>query len=397
MNVKSRTIWARMHGVLLALSSTRRDFLDFAADYLSPLRVYEKTSLATGAVDAIETVCGRSPVTSPSSFRIDAHDAVSTPDIRVTLAWKSGRGHGSTFSVAGEERQQLGRRLWISDHRLGITAIWQLPGLAMEVSWEHDHLSVRATYTWPSRRARWASHWLPAVRERLFVGLIYYLVYFPWGWWLERERGWTMMHAAAVTEGGRGIILAGLPGSGKSSTTLAFLNRSGWRILSDNLLFTDGRRVFACLEPIHVDQRTAQLVGGMSGWAHSTGRQFSHHRWDYEIPPEARGSAAMSRVLGFLRIGERTEVRRLPLADSLRRLMANDYLAKEWLAYQETAAMLHQLFPRIGDQTRRRENLLFLVGSSSCYQIALARDTSLQSELDYVLAKVWRAGQGGAE
>jgi hypothetical protein len=75
---------------------------------------------------------------------------------------------------------------------------------------------------------------------RLFLGLIYYLIYFPWAWWLERERGWTLLHAAAVTAPAgsgswgpqNGVLFSGLPGCGKSTTTLAFLNQPEWQIVS---------------------------------------------------------------------------------------------------------------------------------------------------------------------
>ncbi len=40
-----------------------------------------------------------------------------------------------------------------------------------------------------------------------------------WAWWLE-EYGWDVIHAAAVGEGGRGVLLTGRGGSGKTTTAL---------------------------------------------------------------------------------------------------------------------------------------------------------------------------------
>ena len=356
-------IAAALHGVRLTLRSERDDFIAFARAYLAPL------------MDSV----------------VAPEDKTAPPHIHVQMTWNTSLPAEASRALS-DGMEQLGRRLWAGPGCLRFTEIWQLPGLALDVRWADDssdlaeggELSIHAQYTWPSRRMRWLTSLLPAARERLFVGLIYYLVYFPWVWWLERERGWTVLHAGAVaTLSGSGtfgpqdgVIFSGLPGCGKSTTTLAFLNQPEWQIVSDNLLFTDGRQVFACVEPIHVDERTRALVGNgdtLSGRVCSTGRRFSHGRQDYEVSAAARSSSATPRALGFLHVGRETAIRRLDADDSTRQLLANDYLAKEWLAYQESAAAMHLVWPNVGNQERRRANLLALAQSVPCYAVTVAR------------------------
>lgn len=370
-------ITATLHGVRLTLHSEQRDFIAFARAYLASL------------VDKVVEPEGE-----------------DTSHIHVQLTWDT---HLPAWVLRGsaDGMEQLGRRLWAGPGRLRFTEIWQLPGLALDVTGRvgsadlatGEMLTVQAAYTWASRRARWLASLLPAARERLFVGLIYYLVYFPWAWWLERERGWTLLHAAAVTTPTgagsfgpqNGVLFSGLPGCGKSTTTLAFLNQPEWQIVSDNLLFTDGQRAFACVEPIHVDARTRALVGDagdLSGRVRPTARDFSHGRQDYEVSAAARTLSTTPRAVGFLHVGREMAIRRLDPGDSARRLLANDALAKEWSAYQESAAAVHQVWPTVGDYERRRANLWALAQSMPCYDVAIARDAHVSRAVSTILQTI---------
>jgi hypothetical protein len=333
-----------MHGVRLELFSEHEKFLASARAYLAPL--------------------------------LDSSDGAS--DIRVTLDWDT--------ELSGEFRSdltQLGRRLWVGPHSLHHTEIWQVPGLEMNIRWANGTLVLHTAYRWPTRRAKWLP--IASVRQRAYVSLIYYLVYFPIAWWLERERSWTLLHASSIASNQSALVYSGLPGCGKSTTSLAALSIRDWRIVSDNLLFTDGRHVFACVEPIHVDSRARSLLGDLAERVIPTGRSFSHRRRDYELGPTARCSSAVSRALGFLHVGQVTDVRPVDRAEATLRLMANDYLAKEWMAYQESAAAMHQVWPSVGDQTQRAKNLTALAQSIPCYDVAVGRGKSVQQEVEHVI------------
>ncbi len=304
---------------------------------------------------------------------------IAEPNVQSVLEWDTVLPPESRSNL-----EQLGRRIWAGPHRLQYAEIWQVPGLQMDVSWQDEVLAVRAAYAWPTRRAKWFTRVVALARERLFASLMYYLAYFPSVWWLEREQGWTLFHASAVATSEGALVFSGLPGCGKSTTALAALSMPGWRIVSDNLLFTDGNQVFSCPEPVHVDARTHALVGDLDDLVHPMGRRFSHQRQDYEIAPNARQPSAAPLALGFLRIGQETALRPVDQAAAVRRLMANDCLAKEWVAYQESAAAMHQVWPSIGDQERRWRNLAALVQSIPCYDVTIARNAPVQQAIKYV-------------
>jgi hypothetical protein len=338
----------------LELTSDRDDFLAFARTYLDPL--------------------------------LDPTDA--QPDVTVALKWGESFPDGSHSDL-----EQLGRRVLAAPQHLRFTEIWQVPGLQVDVSWQDAALVVRAAYAWPTRRAKLFTRMVSWARERLFVSLIYYLVYFPYVWWLERERGWTLLHASTVAMPEGGLVFSGLPGCGKSTTGLAALNAPESQIVSDNLLFTDGYQVYACPEPIHVDEKTHSLVGDLAGRVRPTGRQFSHRRQDYEIAPEARRSSIMPRALGFLHVSRETTVRPVDRVVAARCLMANDFLAKEWMAYQESAAAMHQICPSIGDHERRWENVTTLTRSIPCYDVTVARDGQVHQEMKHITQAMLGGGK----
>lgn len=56
--------------------------------------------------------------------------------------------------------------------------------------------------------------------------------------WLLRERGRYAFHASAVVRDGRGLLIAGNSGSGKSSTALALIDQ-GWDWLADDVVVLD--------------------------------------------------------------------------------------------------------------------------------------------------------------
>jgi hypothetical protein len=231
---------------------------------------------------------------------------------------------------------------------------------------------------------------MPALEQRVLASLLYYLVYFPYAWHFERSAGWSLLHASALATPEGGLILSGLPGCGKSTASLAALGTMECKVISDNLLFTDGQQVFALPEPIHVDARAQTLIGDLAPRARRTSRRFSHRRWDFEVVPEARRAAAVPTALGFLHVDRDTSVRPVSADKAALRLMANDCLAKEWMAYQESAAAMHQVWPEIGDHQRRQTRIEALTGSIPCYDVTIARDKPIQEAVHQVAQEMLR-------
>ncbi|MCR4407755.1 MAG: hypothetical protein NUW24_12685 [Anaerolineae bacterium] len=326
----------RLHGVGLELRSENPRFLSYARHYLRDLVV----------------------------------PAVNQAHVKVHLGW------GRPIAPATAER--LGRRLLLDGPRIVQGEVLALPGLQLGAALTSDGLIIEAGYRFPSYRSRLGYILQGRAGEaRLFVTLIYFLVYFPLFWYLERERGWYLLHAAAVAHPRGGILLAGLPGVGKSTFTLALLADPTARLVSDNLVFYDGEQVYAFPEPIHLDRRSRALLPELGERLGAAGQAFSHGRYDYQLAPADRADATHPRVIGILRLAPQTEIRAMSREVCLERLLAYDRLAKEVDEYNKQAAIFGLLSPRAAESRRRLETLERLLTRVDCYEIAVPSGVNL--------------------
>jgi len=132
---------------------------------------------------------------------------------------------------------------------------------------------------WRSLREKQAVFWADGVRPFAVFPRRLAMPFAEWGlnWCIcSYAHQFLMFHSAVVEKAGRAAILAGPPGSGKSTLCAALLAR-GWRLLSDELALLDPAR--GCLLPI---PRPVALKGASIGLIEEllphlrTGRVFPH-------------------------------------------------------------------------------------------------------------------------
>ena len=84
---------------------------------------------------------------------------------------------------------------------------------------------------------------------------------------LCKRRGRYPLHAACVAHHGRGVVLPGASGSGKSTMAIALL-RAGYSFLSDDMVFLaqGGTRVFAFPDELDVTDETARMFPELAGF-----------------------------------------------------------------------------------------------------------------------------------
>jgi hypothetical protein len=215
-------------------------------------------------------------------------------------------------------------------------------GLDLQVTDVHDIVQVVATRRRHGRSA--ALHRVLPARARLLDADV--LLHYP-AMWRAGWRGRVPLHAAALQVNGRGVLVVGASGVGK--TTLAMEERTrGAHFVSDNLVVCDGVTAWGVLEPI-------RAAGG-------TGRRTTHGRRVHAVPPR-RLSMPVELVVVLRRGADGPQVRSLAPAAAARELVAGTYGAGELRRYWGFAAGLalgtgrgpvHPAVESVAERTCRR-------------------------------------------
>lgn len=355
------TVPLHLHGTGLLLESEHAPFIEYARSFLSDL----------------------------------AADSASAPQIEAVLHWDAQPPqHWQNKSIL-----RRGRRILQDDDALLLTEIADLPGLQVQIRWEGDRMLVDGYYTSPSTVARMALQ-LGEAQQRLFAISIYYLVYFPLIRYLNHSRGWHVLHAGGVVGPNASWILAGLPGSGKSTFALSLLAQPETRLLSDNLILYDAEKIFAFPEPLHLSQVSLEEAGAeVQRLLGSPERTYSHDRRDYHPPARMRRWEAVPEALFLLSLADRFESRRLAPDLAVDRLLGFDLLAKEITAYEQFAAALDLVTPpgkSSGEDRRwqRRQALRSLLQKLDSFELML-KYRSLEQAVQWVCDRSYKADNTG--
>ena len=339
----SNTLFFTLHGTWLSLESNNDTFLAYIQEQLSAWL-------------------------SPK---------VESPDIEIQLHW--GRELIPAHVTLGSYRR-LGRRLLMGDDEIIQPEFVNLPGLQLHTTLARTGLSIEAAFRVPSGiRSRLLPMFMSKPnQERIYATLVYYLIYFPLLWHIERTRQWYPLHASAVSWPQGAVILTGLGGVGKSTLTLAFLSDSSAHLLSENLILHDENLVYAFPEPIHLDNRSRKLLNHLNGRLKPTGQAYSHSRQSYEVPQSVRVQSAKPRIFCMLRQGQELGLRLVPPQKALEIILSSDMLAREVNEYAQQAAALNLLLPKTGRLQQRIEVLHKLLKKVNCYELTIRPGESLE-------------------
>jgi hypothetical protein len=212
------------------------------------------------------------------------------------------------------------------------------------------------------------------------------LLQYPAMWWAG-VLGDVPLHVSAAEVRGRGVVLAGPGGVGKS-TLLASLRPEDGTPVSDNLCTYDGERVHGLPEP-----RRVQAASGAF-----RRRGMPHGR--VERPWDGRQDTIVPTLLLVLRrgTGERATARPVPPAVAARALVTGTYAAGELRRYWAFAATLAlgtglgPAHPAIVSGAER------LAGSVPCVEVVLpGRPVSSLAEIVELAAGVGRLAAAAVE
>ena len=265
-------------------------------------------------------------------------------DIRSRLQWRDGlppgKGGKDAKDTGGFDAMVWTRRpdrdLYVGEAGAQWLRIDDFPDLQMELAMKGESVELTGRYFFhlaagsgaeSLQRLRHRSQ-LEEMRGRRFSTLLYYLFYHPLLWWLSRGAGWQVLHGAAVATPIGAIVLAGMPGCGKSTLSVAMLADPRHRMISDNLVLHDGVNAMACPELLLLDENSRRLAGTGAARLVATGEKRVFARDAYRIADVELSPQPIAALLHVERASE-FALRPLDASESAARLRAANTMAKE--------------------------------------------------------------------
>ncbi len=165
-----------------------------------------------------------------------------------------------------------------------------------------------------------------------------------------RRLGWYHVHGAALVDpSGRGWLLAGDSGSGKSTTT-ALLASNGWAVSTDDIGFLVNRGSAAAILGFH--SPIALRAGGQRLLGAAGGVRLARRDKSGFLPEELGGrwvAEVVPEVIAFPRLGERTGVGPMGPAEVLVSLVK----WSQWVMYEPVHSQEHlDALGRMASQAR---------------------------------------------
>ena len=181
---------------------------------------------------------------------------------------------------------------------------------------------------------------------------------------LLRSRDLYLIHAAALARNGKGLLIPGFTGSGKTTLSIALL-REGFRFLGDDRTFikkeTDGLKLLAFPDELDVTKETISSFPEMKELPQDAFKLGPRKKkfWVERVYPDSIVNISVPKILLFPKIVQKEESQLQPLskAEAVGRLLPHSLLV-----FDRTIAEKHFHL------------LCHLVEKADCYQLDFGKD-----------------------
>jgi hypothetical protein len=359
--MKAADVTIRMHGVRVDFSSDFEPLNSFARSHFTERQTGTPLLTDSAAIEARLEWIEEAP---PRREYAEFHPGKVRLDRDIEM------GKGEIVWTRIDDFSDLQLRFLLAESRLRLTG-------------QHFFFLSRKPLSDQMKKA-WYRKRLPTLRKKRFSTILYYMIYYPTFWWLERQ-GLFPLHAAAVEMSGTGIVFCGLPGCGKSTLSLASLALPGARLLSDNIIFFDREKVWSCPEPVLVDEQSLELIGNAGSLLRPLGRQHAFGRSWCHVDPDRLVDQILPRLFFFVGLGEKTSLRALSVEEACHRFASANWIAQEmrrYLVYRSVLGLsgANGLHPDNGEQAVLRA----LLNRGRSYELTVGWGRGFQEALDQV-------------
>jgi hypothetical protein len=314
------------------------------------------------------------------------------PDLSVTGTWHTGPPPDGV--PASGDTPAFGKRMQLGDDELVWFNTHRDKDLQLRFRRRAPHTVFGVEYFYHPTAEKLARY--PEYQQRKFFKLARYLVHFPVAWFLGRTRGWTLLHASAVALGDEAVLVAGPGGAGKTTTCVGLMAHPGVRLITENLLFTDGRVIFPLREPIRLTANSLALLDQHQSRALVPLRVAggSKHKSLFRLPGNDDSRPVRPIALFIPRFTARGSLVPITPAVATELLSAANRLTLELNDYDWYTAALDLLWPVAGESARQSSVLARFTEHTPCHALGIDRTAGVTAVVERILAHVgWAADE----
>ncbi len=317
-----------------------------------------------------------------------AGPAHSHPSITVQCLWSEGKCDEDHNPFAMDGRfNAVGKRMLSNSQELIWLNTLRKKGLQLRFRREPEGHFFEVAYSYHPNERHWQSN--DHHEYRKYISLMDYLVYFPVLWYLERERGWTTIHASALLFEGRSVIIAGLGGTGKTTTCVALLQQPGFELISENIIFTDGEFIYPCYEPVQLNKDSLTMLNGVkfqlipAAFPECVKEKSLFH---FNISNKAKRTEPVAVFLP--QFSDQSYVKELSPSLAAEKIIAMNHLALELNDYNWYASALDMQWPKLGLATERLEVIRKFASIPRWYELGIDRKAGLAQTVKDILSNI---------
>ncbi len=311
--------------------------------------------------------------------------AHQSPHLEVYAHWiDEPKGRGVSYFPGSENLNAMGKRMLIGENELVWIDTHRDKDMQLRFRRNGDTPVFDVAYCYQPSQKKLAKY--PKFRQKKFFDLARYLVFFPIAWYLERTRSWTLIHASAVSDGEKAVMIAGPGGAGKTTTCVGLIARTGMKLLTENLLLCDGNLIYPVIEPLRLTEASLTLLkDAMNGLEPVEIPGGLRTKTMYWLPDGQKLGSAKPAIIFIPQFSQESFVHPLSPGLAGEQINATNRLTLELNDYYWFTAALDVLWPEAGNTQRQLNILNKLTKTAPCYSLGIDKSAGVAPVVDQIL------------
>jgi len=315
----------------------------------------------------------------------------ASADIEVNVLWVRDSQYDRKVHRFGglEALDKIGKRMYGNEHELVCQSVTTVKHLQLRFRFDGQKLTVDAIARYRSKGDLHLRDEANAAICKEFFKAMLHFVYYPVAWYLEYFRGLFLLHASAVEIDGKAIVISGVGGVGKSTTSVAMLMNAGARFISESLVFYDASDVYGCYEPIRIGDKSVEMLGTTKGYLHETRiSSLAKKKNIFHVAHDHLAAQAPVGAVFLPTFSYKTEARPLDPEAGVDRILAINSQSRKITDYYWFASALGMVWPRLGGAAQRVSTLGRMLGGARTYDLRIESNAGVEPVIDAILKQV---------